>query len=174
MADAAVRPAIAGDGLAIAWIQLEVWQTGFGNQLPPQVLDTPPAELATSWTAALNSKNQPVLVAAEGDQLVGFTQVAISERGAEIGEIRVLYVRPAWARRGHGGRLIAAAAAELRRLGAESGEWWIPETDLASQQFASSVGWESVGGARVLDTGRAMLTERRWTGSIDLVLGGVL
>ena len=90
----------------------------------------------------------------EGAQIVGFVQAGLGGEAAEIGEIRVLYVRPAWARRGHGGRLIAAAA---RRCGpgAGSGEWWIPETDIASQRFAGSIGWVAPGGVRVLDTGRA-------------------
>lgn len=172
MAEATVRPAIAGDGLAIAWVQLEVWQTGFVNQLPPQLLATSPADLAQSWTAAMRKASQPLLVAVEGAQIVGFVQAGLGGEAAEIGEIRVLYVRPAWARRGHGGRLIAAAAQALRALGAGSGEWWIPETDIASQRFAGSIGWAAPGGVRVLDTGRAMLTERRWTGSLDLVLAG--
>lgn len=172
MAEARVRAAMAGDGLAIAWIQLEVWQTAFAGLLPAAVLETPAAELAESWTATFRSKDQAVLVALEGEQLVGFTQATVTPDAPEVGEIRVLYVRPAWARRGHGGRLIASAAAAVSALGAQRGEWWIPETDLASQRFATSIGWEMPGGARVLDTGRGMITERRWTGTLDLRLGG--
>ncbi len=171
MAQAEVRAASAGDGLAIAWIQLEVWQTVFSGVLPDQILQTPAVELAQAWTSTFRSTNQSVLIATEGDQVVGFAQAGVSPDTPELGEIRVLYVRPAWARRGHGGRLIAAATAALRGFGAIAGEWWIPDSDLASQRFAASVGWEMSGGARVLDTGRAMLTERRWTGTLDLEVG---
>jgi GNAT superfamily N-acetyltransferase len=172
MAEAQVRAASAGDGLAIAWIQLEVWQTAFAGLLPEAVLGIPAADLAQAWTSTIRSTAQTLLVATEGEQLVGFTQAALADDGPEVGEIRLLYVRPAWARRGHGGRLVAAAAAALRARGAEIGAWWIPDSDIASQRFATSIGWEQSGGARILDTGRAMLTERRWTGTLELVLGG--
>lgn len=156
----------------MAWIQLEVWQTAFGALLPPEVLATPPAVLAESWTAALNAASQIVLVATEGAETVGFAHAARDPDDPLTGRVLVLHVRPAWARRGHGGRLLATAAAALRDAGAAAGEWWIPETDTATQRFAGVVGWESTGGARVLDTGRAMMTERRWTGTLDLQLSG--
>lgn len=172
MAQAHVRTAVAGDGLAMAWIQLEVWQTAFAGLLPASVLATPAADLATSWTAALSAASQIVLVATEGPGTVGFVHAARDPDDPVTGRIQVLHVRPAWARRGHGGRLLATAAAALRAAGATSGEWWIAETDTATARFATVVGWERTGGARVLDTGRAMMTERRWTGTLDLELSG--
>ncbi|MEO5834184.1 MAG: GNAT family N-acetyltransferase [Nakamurella sp.] len=172
MAQAQVRVARAGDGLATAWIQLEVWRTAFVGLLPPSVLDTPPADLATRWTAALGAASQIVLVALEGSETVGFVHAAQDPDDPDTGRIQVLHVRPAWARRGHGGRLLAGAAAALRDRGAAIGEWWIPETDSATMGFASGAGWSAVGGTRVLDTGRTMMTERRWTGSLDLHLSG--
>lgn len=172
MAQAQVRPAVAGDGLAMAWIQLEVWRTAFAGLLPDHVLQTPAADLAVSWTAALNAASQIVLVATEGAETVGFVHAAVDPDDRSTGRILVLHVRPAWARRGHGGRLLATAAAALREAGAGVGEWWIPGNDAATQRFAGVVGWEMSGGARVLDTGRAMMTERRWTGTLDLQLTG--
>lgn len=170
MALAQIRTAIAGDGLAIAWIQLEVWRTAFTGLLPPEVLDTPPATLATTWTAAFGAASQIVLVATEGAETVGFVHAALDPDDPATGRIHVLHVRPAWARRGHGGRLLAAAAGALRDRGALSGEWWIPENDAASSGFATGAGWAAAAGIRVLDTGRAMMTERRWTGPLDLQL----
>lgn len=173
MAEAGVRSATAGDGLAVAWVQLEVWQTAFAEKLPAELLQMPPAELAQVWNAAVDAPGQALLVGYEGSTVVGFTQVARSETDEGTGEIRVLYVRPAWARRGHGGRLVAAAAAELRRRGATNGEWWIPEDDDATQRFARSIGWQVGDDARAFDTGKGYLAERRWTGTLDLHLAGV-
>ncbi len=170
MAQAQVRRAIAGDGLAMASVQLEVWRTAFTGLLPPAVLDTPPVELAVAWTAAFGAADQIVLVAVEGGQTVGFVHAALDPAAPATGLIHVLHVRPAWARRGHGGRLLATVGRELHAAGADTGEWWIPETDRATERFAAGAGWMSAGGARVLDTGRAMLTERRWTGPTDLAL----
>lgn len=170
MAQVQVRRAAAGDGLAMAWIQLEVWQTAFSGLLPPEVLATPAADLAASWTSAFNAASQIVLVATEGPETVGFAHAARDPDDPDTGRIQVLHVRPAWARRGHGGRLMAAATAALREAGAVSGEWWIPEVDTATQRFVGTAGWQMSGGARVLDTGRALMTERRWTGTLELQL----
>lgn len=170
MALAQVRAAAAGDGLAIGWIQLEVWRTAFAGLLPPEVLDTPPAALAQTWTTAFGAASQIVLVATEGAETVGFVHAAVDPDDPVTGRIQVLHVRPAWARRGHGGRLLAGAAAALRDRGALQGEWWIPENDPASSAFAAGAGWGAVAGTRMLDTGRAMMTERRWTGPLDLQL----
>ncbi len=88
---------------------------------------------------------------------------------APVGEIEVLHVVPRWGRRGHGGRLLAGAAAELRRLGATSAQWWIPESDKASTTFLNRAGWSADGVRRELDTGAQPLFEVRFSGSVDLV-----
>ena len=175
MALASVRPAQAGDGLPIAWVQLEVWQAAFADVLPDEVLNAPAAMLAESWTAVLDS----LLVAVEGEHLVGFAHCAVDAgqpdsadfTNTAVGAVLVLHVRPAWARRGHGGRLLAAAAERLRSNGAQLGEWWIPITDVATQRFARTVGWERTEDSRAFDTGRATLRERRWVGTLDLMVG---
>ncbi|AZI58080.1 GNAT family N-acetyltransferase [Nakamurella antarctica] len=178
MAQAEVRPAIAGDGLAIASIQLEIWQAAFAHLLPAQTLELPPATLASAWTQALSADRSAVQVAAEGRQMTGFVHALLASSDddplgitAPVGEIRVLYVRPAWARRGHGGRLVAAAAGYLRALGASDGQWWVPETDAATASFVGSIGWQQSGEARILDTGKTQMREVLWVGSLDLAVG---
>ncbi|MGH3564483.1 MAG: GNAT family N-acetyltransferase [Pseudonocardia sp.] len=85
-------------------------------------------------------------------------------------EIGALLVEPRWGRRGHGGRLLAAAAGALRTAGAIYGLAWIPETDQASRRFYARAGWGSDGQLRVLDAGDRELREIRITGSLDLKL----
>ncbi len=86
------------------------------------------------------------------------------------GEIGTLLVEPRWGRRGHGGRLLAAAADALRGHGARYGLAWVPEKDDASRRFYARAGWELDGTVRALDTGDGMLREVRLTGSLDLRL----
>jgi GNAT superfamily N-acetyltransferase len=160
-----VRPAEPADAVSIATVQLEVWQTTFADLLPAELVAMPADELADSWAPLLPS----VLVGVEGAHLTGFAHLG-SVDDAGLGEIALLYVRPAWGRRGHGGRLLAAAGAALAARRAQLGSWWIPVNDLASQRFARSVGWERTAEARAFDTGRALLRERRWTGSLDFRL----
>ncbi|MGH3613123.1 MAG: GNAT family N-acetyltransferase [Pseudonocardia sp.] len=85
-------------------------------------------------------------------------------------EIGALLVEPRWGRRGHGGRLLAAAAEALRTAGAIYGLAWIPETDQASHRFYTRAGWEPDGQLRVLDAGDRELREIRITGSLELTL----
>jgi len=126
-----------------------------------------------------------VFVAAEGAQTVGFCAAVAAaddpriegpangrpELGAGAwGEISALLVEPRWGRRGHAGRLLAAAAGALRESGARYGLAWIPESDQASRRFYARASWEPDGAARILDTGAGTLREVRLTGSLDLRL----
>ena len=92
------------------------------------------------------------------------------EAGEAWGEVGALLVEPRWGRRGHGGRLLAAAAEALRERGARYGLAWVPEKDDASRRFYARAGWEPDGTVRGLDTGEGVLREVRYTGSLDLAL----
>lgn len=172
MAASSVRRATAADAGTIADLQVKVWQQAFADLLPAAVVMADPAAHSMAWDARLR-QGGPVLLGLEGPDPVGFAavsdQVDDSNLLDPIGEVEVLYVVPRWGRRGHGGRLLAAAAAELRRLGAGSATWWIPQTDRATAAFLASAGWFADGLRRELDTGDAPIFEDRFSGTVDLV-----
>ncbi len=172
MADSIVRRATAADAATIADVQIQVWQQAFAELLPTNVVFTDPIQHAANWDVRLR-QGGPVLLAFEGAAPVGFAAVSgeLDDRNllAPVGEIEVLHVVPRWGRRGHGGRLLAGAAAELRRIGATSAQWWIPESDKASTTFLNRAGWSADGVRRELDTGAEPLFEVRFSGSVDLV-----
>ena len=168
LAESRVRLADAGDAATIAALQRQVWQQAFSDVLPAEVVLADPVAHAASWEARL-SQGGAVLLATEGSEPVGFAAVAAEPDGDLAGEIEVIYVVARWGRRGHGGRLLAAAADALRRVGATSGRWWLPEWDRASRRFAGIAGWSADGPARAFDTGAGELVEIRYSGSIDLV-----
>ncbi|HEY5882893.1 MAG TPA: GNAT family N-acetyltransferase [Nakamurella sp.] len=172
MASSTVRPATVDDARTVAELQLEVWRQAFATVLPATALNTDPGAHAQSWAGRIE-QGGPVLVAVEGREPVGFAAVgaAAEQRNllAPVGEIEVLHVVPRWSRRGHGGRLLVAAAAELRRLGARSGTWWIPQVDTATARFLTAAGWAQDGVRRELATGAAPIVELRWSGPLDLV-----
>jgi GNAT superfamily N-acetyltransferase len=172
VADSSVRPAVAADAATIADIQIQVWQQAFSELLPTGVVFTDPVRHAVTWDARLR-EGGPVLLALEGNSPVGFAAVSgeLDQRNllAPIGEIEVLYVVPRWGRRGHGGRLLAGAAAELRRIGATSARWWIPESDKASTAFLIRAGWAADGVRRELDTGAEPIFEVRFSGTVNLI-----
>lgn len=171
MALAAVRPAEQLDVDDIVRIQAGTWRLAYADIVPAaalEQLDAPDAREA--WSAAVAAgEGFHVLVANEGDATVGFCAAAhyTGADDAAIAEVSTLLVEPRWARRGHGSRLLAAAAAALRAHGSEHGRAWVPEPDMASQAFYRRAGWSVDGAVRTLDTGDGTVREVRLTGPLD-------
>jgi L-amino acid N-acyltransferase YncA len=174
MATAAVRIAAVEDVDEIVRLQADTWRTAYAGLLPAAALEQVAGPQArAAWAAAVTAPDgSRVLVATEGDWTVGFAAVSVVTGAPEWGEIAVLVVEPRWGRRGHGGRLLAAAAGHLDGLGARYGMAWVAEADTATRRFYASAGWGPDGQARVLDTGEGELRELRITGSLDLKLIG--
>lgn len=174
MATATVRPATADDVDAIMAVQDRTWRTAYAGLLPEDAFASLGSDAARAqWTDAVHAGgDHHLLVAAEGTETVGFCAAAryAGTGGRSIAEVSVLLVEPRWARRGHGGRLLAAAAARLREAGSDSGQAWVPEDDPASRSFYARAGWEHDGAVRTLDTGTGTLRELRVTGTLDLHL----
>ncbi len=93
---------------------------------------------------------------------------AVPDDAGRVGLVATLLVSPRWGRRGHGGRLLVAAAAGLRSAGAARGITWTPERDAASRAFYRRAGWEPDGTVRTLDAGGRPLREVRLGGPLDL------
>ncbi len=174
MAVATIRRAVPTDVDALVRIQSDTWRAAYAQLVPAAALDRLSGpEARAAWRAAVTAGGgYHVFVAGEGEWTVGFcAAVHHSGRdGAGIAEVATLLVEPRWGRRGHGGRLLAAAAAALRVDGAQYGLAWVPEADAASRSFYKAAGWNVDGTVRVLDTGEGELREVRVTGSLDLEL----
>jgi L-amino acid N-acyltransferase YncA len=125
MALASVRRAVDADVDALLRIQSDTWRAAYAELVPAEALaqlSTPAAREA--WRAAVGAGGgHHVFVAVEGEWTVGFCAAAHygGENGAAIAEVSTLLVEPRWGRRGHGGRLLAAAADALRGHGSEMG-----------------------------------------------------
>jgi GNAT superfamily N-acetyltransferase len=186
MADAAVRPAEPADVPEVARIQRDTWRTAYAGLLPDQVLDGfDLAEAELGWREAVQHGPARVWVAVEGPWTVGFCaagpapdpEVAdaagtLPADAATTGLVSTLLVEPRWGRRGHGGRLLATAAADLRERGLDRGISWVPEADEASLSFFASAGWHPDGTVRTLDAAGRPLREVRVSGTVDLRLHG--
>jgi GNAT superfamily N-acetyltransferase len=172
MADVSVRPATPADAGEIARIQVVTWRHGYAEILPTVVLEQLTEHPAlVAWTQALTDPPTPqhrVLVAQEGDELVGFAVVAPAddlqpedpEPQSTIG-IGPILVEPRWGRRGHGSRLMAAATDLARADGMTRAVSWVPEADTVSREFMIGAGWATDGLVRALDTGAGELRELR-------------
>lgn len=185
MSTAEVRAAVTADAPEIARIQLVTWRTAFADLLGEQALAALDDSAEQQWAEAIAHPDTTVYVATEGEFTVGFCvagaapddEVAnaageLPEDAGRTGLIATLLVEPRWGRRGHGGRLLAGAAAGLRQQGAERGISWVAESDSASLSFFRRAGWSPDGTVRTLDTGERRLRELRITGQLEIELIG--
>jgi GNAT superfamily N-acetyltransferase len=184
VADAGVHSALPEDLPQIARIQRDTWRVAYAELLPAELLaEWDLAEAEAAWAHALTHGPARLFVATEGAATVGFCAAGpapgdelvdpAGELPADADEvvlIGALLVEPRWGRRGHGGRLLGTAAAELRAAGASRGVAWVPESDQATRKFYASVGWQPDGVARTLDAAGRELREVRFSGTLELSL----
>jgi GNAT superfamily N-acetyltransferase len=184
MAEATVRPAEPTDADEIARIQLTTWRSAYRDLLPAEVLDGLSADdAAQTWRQTIAQGPAQVFVATEGTWHVGFCAAGPAPQDESAGAdgtpvpdadrvalVSTLLVEPRWARRGHGGRLLAAAGAAMLTAGIPRGISWIAEADKASLSFYERAGWVRDGTVRTLDAAGRPLREVRLTGTLDLKL----
>ncbi len=177
-----MRPAQAGDVPEIARIQRDTWRLAYAELLPAEALRQVD-DNDKAWREALADPGTSVHVATEGQATVGFGVAGLAPLeetagadgtsaadAATTGMIGTLLVEPRWGRRGHGGRLLVAAAVALRAFGANRGITWIVEADVASLSFYGNAGWAADGTVRTLDAAGRPLRELRLTGDLNLHL----
>ncbi|HKR50444.1 MAG TPA: GNAT family N-acetyltransferase [Pseudonocardiaceae bacterium] len=183
MALARVRAATPADAPVLAALHRATWRAAYSELLPPGALDgldTPQVQQA--WAETVEG-GATVLIATEGDHSVGFVvagpapedEVAAADGtlpadAAHTVLVSTLLVEPRWGRRGHGGRLLAAAATALRNAGATRGVVWVPTEDPASLNFYRRAGWNPDNTIRTLDAAGHPLRELRLTGPLTLTL----
>ena len=184
MAEATVRPAEPSDAAEIARIQLTTWRTAYRDLLPAEVLDGLDAtEAEATWRHTIEQGPARVFVATEGRWHVGFAAAGLApqDESAEadgtpvpaadrVALVSALLVEPRWGRRGHGGRLLAAAGAAMLADGLARGISWVAEQDKASLAFWERAGWTADGTVRTLDAGGRPLREVRMTGTLSFEL----
>ncbi|SER96604.1 Acetyltransferase (GNAT) domain-containing protein [Actinokineospora terrae] len=184
MAEAAVRTAVPDDVAELARIQVSTWQTGFADLLPPDVLAGLDTAAAGEPLARVIEQGPAVVhVATEGPWVVGFcvTGPAPESESAAANDVPVpdaqtvalvgtLLVEPRWGRRGHAGRLLAAAGAAAAATGSTRGICWVPERNKSLVGFFRRAGWAPDGVVRTLDAGGQPLREVRMTGPLTLDL----
>ena len=126
--------------------------------LPPEVIPTDPAPIAEAWRAAMtkpaDARNR-VLVALERNRVVGFAITAPATDPdcdpVADGELIDLTVDPAERGRGHGSRLLQAAADTMAADRFNRAVLWSIATDDALRTFLTSAGWAPDGAHRELD-----------------------
>ncbi len=115
---------------------------------------------ANSITQPPSSGHQ-VFVATSGGDIVGFVAVAPPHN------IVALEVDPARRRRGHGSRLLAAAADHLRAHGGDQMKMWSLEQDAIRTGFLEGAGFAEAGMTRELEGPGFAIPEKLWHASLN-------
>lgn len=156
-----VRTARPGDEAAIARIQVESWVSALGERLGPRRHSAFDVEaVAQGWAAAIAeppSEGHQVFVAMGDDgEICGFVACAPPK------DLIALEVAPDRRRRGHGSRLLAAAADHMRAQGATTMRLWALEKDRVRADYLSSAGFAEAGMRRELDGPGISIPEQLW------------
>lgn len=116
--------------------------------LPNEVLAAlTPNDLAAVWAGSIinpPSDAHRVLVAVEGDEVVGYAAIgpsADADSKPSTSELMALEVHPEHQRAGHGSRLLAACVDTAREMGCTEMTAWCPVSDENRRAFLQSTGW---------------------------------
>ncbi len=129
MSSYSVRPATARDAKAIAEIHVATWQAAYQDLMPEDYLAKLTVEKRLAyWREAIEFSEPQLLVATEGDQVVGFVGFDRSRDAgtkSSMGEIWAMYVAPAHWRQGAGLALWDGAREGLKEEGCTQVSLWV-------------------------------------------------
>lgn len=137
---------------------------------PAGPAQTPPSpypsadELASSWATAIAHPPHPdcqVWVAMAESQVVGFLACAPTQPATTL-ELLTMTVDPAHQRRGHGSRLLAAAAEKASTSDISTLQMWVLSPDEALFKLLNESGFAPQGSRRQLRFGQAKVWEHLW------------
>ena len=160
-ADVSVRVAWADDAAAIAAVQLRTWPSVYGDLVPAEAIPSGPEAEAGAARPGGSRCSKPgdarnrVLVALERNRVCGF---AITGPAADPdrdpvsdAELRELTVDPDERGKGHGSRLLQAAADTMTADRFTRAVTWVPASDDALRAFLTDAGWAPDGAHRELE-----------------------
>jgi L-amino acid N-acyltransferase YncA len=144
---------------ALAWVSEPeaegtaaiTYQELYCEQMPDEHLDgLRPEEQAAGWEQGLrrNRDRDPVLVAEEAGRVVGFAVVGPAQDPEGAGELYAINVDPDRWGTGAGRALLAAAQAELARLGYAEAVLWVLPDNARARRFYEVAGWTTDGTQR--------------------------
>ncbi|OYY88683.1 MAG: GNAT family N-acetyltransferase [Polaromonas sp. 28-63-22] len=124
-----VRPAVARDAKAIAEIHVATWQAAYAGLMPAEHLAAITVEKRQAfWREAIEFSDPQILVATDGDSMVGFVGFDRSrDAGSKstTGEIWAMYVTPAHWGKGIGLALWDGARDGLKEEGCTQVTLWV-------------------------------------------------
>lgn len=155
--DASVRLGHAADASAMGAVHAAAWRAAYAQALPEQLLATIDDDsFEAGWHSLFDDPPTPrhrVLVACEGERVVGLSVVGPSDDGDSdetTSLIDLLAVHPRARRRGHGSRLLNATADLARSAGWARMGHWVYSEDTQTRDFLVAAGFALDGAVREL------------------------
>jgi len=179
MADMSVRPGRLIDVSDFVEVQRRAWRS-----LPDDLWAVPDVEsldadaMMRSWERAVllpPTSRHRLLIALEGETVVGGAAltpaddpdlpdgvVAAESDQERADELALLVVDPDHRRRGHGSRLMAAAADLVRTGGVPTLVTWVPASDDDARAWLVGAGWAADGAHRTVELDGRIVRELRF------------
>ena len=124
-----VRPATARDAKAVAEIHVATWQAAYQDLMPAEYLKSMTQEKRLAyWREAIEYSEPQLLVATDGDKIVGFVGFDRSRDAgtkSSVGEIWAMYVAPDHWGKGAGIALWDGARDGLKEEGCTQVTVWV-------------------------------------------------
>ena len=168
-----VRPATTRDAKAIAEIHVSTWQSAYQDLMPDDYLRSMTVDKRQSyWREAIEYSEPQLLVATEGDKVVGFVGFDRSRDSgtkSTVGEIWALYVSPAHWGQGAGVALWDGAREGLKEEGCtQVTAWVLLRNERALQFFEHSAGFKrEMPSLKTVAFGTTKLEEIRLKRAVD-------
>jgi len=155
--DLLLRRATPSDAEAIAGVYVASWNEGFGDLLPPRVLNR---EQVARWQRDLREASGRWWLAESAQLVIGFAGTGPSRDpiDAALGEVDTIAVAPHSWRHGVGRRLMSVAVSDLVDAGYREGILWTLADYRQGSEFYQATGWQASGELR--DGGRQMAFRR--------------
>ena len=149
-----IRAAQAKDAPGIANVHVGSWQAAYRTLLSDEVISSVASGRLTWWTEYLSRPHdhEHVLVATDGDQIVGFASARASpddDADRSQAEVGALYVLPDRWGEGIGSALLAALLTRLRADAFETASLWVLARNEAAHRFYERRHWRNDGHERV-------------------------
>jgi GNAT superfamily N-acetyltransferase len=161
-----VRAAVPADADEVARVQVRSWRSAYRGLIAQEFLDgLEPEFFADRYTFGRVGLRMPsTLVAVDGSAIRGLATTGLCRDGdfPNFGELMAIYVDPAYARRGVGRLLMAAARERLRLVGVAGALLWVLDGNAPARRFYERDGWRYDGACRTTTYGDEPVRQVRY------------
>ncbi len=170
-----IRAARSSDSKGMGIVHVRAWQVAYRGVMTDDYLDGLNVEdRAAMWERAISAPAGPhVLVAAVGDEVIGFASFGVERNQLDVSDVGQLYainLDPTHWGNGIGRLLLREATNSLRSMGFREAVLWVVTTNFRARSLYDSEGWTDDDAIRSEDVLGAIVQEMRYRYVLTLVV----